>query len=253
MRLLRPIGGVVSAGLALVLAALPARADFKVWQPDAEYGETAIETLGDWGHDPVPARSGEESFTEEIEHGVTPWWLTELELEQQRLPGPDEQTNFSQVTSENLFQFTERGEYWLDAGFYFEYGQTMLPKTPSEITFGPVLRKEIFHTIDTVNIFFEKDLGNYATAGPSFLYAWETRIDLGTAVEPGFQAYGEPGVFGHFASAGQQDHRLGPMLFGTVALLGPGSLKWNGGILFGLTPAAPRETIRWQLEYELHF
>jgi hypothetical protein len=253
MRRLRPICGAVLASLALTVASQGAHADFKVWQPDAEYGETAIETLGDWGHDPHAARSGEESFTEEIEHGVTSFWLTELELEQNRLPGPDVPTNFSQVTSENLFQFTPRGEYWLDAGFYFEYGQTMLPRTPNEITFGPVLRKEFFHTIDTVNIFFQKDLGNYASAGPSFLYAWETRIDLGTAIEPGFQAYGEAGAFGHFAPLGQQDHRLGPMLFGTIAALGPGSLKWNGGILFGLTPAAPRETVRWQLEYELHF
>jgi len=34
---------------------------------------------------------------------------------------------------------------------------------------------------------------------------------------------------------------------------GPGTLKFNGGILFGLTPAVPRQTLRWQLEYEVHF
>jgi hypothetical protein len=42
-------------------------------------------------------------------------------------------------------------------------------------------------------------------------------------------------------------------LFGTVTRLGPGTLKWNAGILFGLTAAAPRETIRWQAKYEIHF
>ena len=31
------------------------------------------------------------------------------------------------------------------------------------------------------------------------------------------------------------------------------TLKFNGGILFGLTPAVPRQTLRWQLEYEVHF
>jgi hypothetical protein len=35
--------------------------------------------------------------------------------------------------------------------------------------------------------------------------------------------------------------------------LGPGTLKINGGMLFGLTPATPRQTFRWQLEYEIHF
>ena len=32
-----------------------------------------------------------------------------------------------------------------------------------------------------------------------------------------------------------------------------GTLKFNGGILFSLTPAVPRQTLRWQLEYEVHF
>jgi hypothetical protein len=50
-----------------------------------------------------------------------------------------------------------------------------------------------------------------------------------------------------------QDNRIGPELFGTVANIRPGSLKWNAGLLFGLTSASPRETIRRQLEYEIHF
>jgi hypothetical protein len=35
--------------------------------------------------------------------------------------------------------------------------------------------------------------------------------------------------------------------------LGPGTLKFNGGTLFGPTPAVPRQTLRGQLEYEVHF
>jgi hypothetical protein len=247
MRIVRVL--LAAAAAAVALAGGPAAADFKVWYPDAEFGETAIETLGDWGHSPLAIHSGEQSYTEELERGVTPFWRTELELEQQRLPGPGQPTNFSQVTSENVFQFTERGEYWLDAGLFFEYGQSMLPKTPNETTLGPILREEVFGTIDTVNLFVEKDLGSYAEGRPNFLYAWETRLALGTPIEPGFQAYGMPSQSGRFLG----DQRLGPMLFGAVTRLGPGTLKWNTGVLFGLTPAAPRETIRWQAEYEIHF
>ena len=253
MRLLRPVCGVLVTGLTLAAAARPALADFKVFQPDAEFGETAVEIVGDAGFDPVPGRAGEQSFVEEIERGVTPFWRTELELEADRDAGPGQPTNFTQFTWENVFQLTQPGEYFMDSGFFFEYGQTILPDSPNETTFGPIFRKEMFRTIDTVNLFFEKDIGGTASGRPIFSYRWETRIDLGTAIEPGFQAYGQPGAFGHFAPLGEQDHRLGPMLFGTVAVLGPGSLKWNAGVLFGLTPAAPRETIRWQAEYEIHF
>jgi hypothetical protein len=236
-------------GAAVIAAAGPAVASFKVWQPDAEYGETAVETLGDWGHAPIAAHSGEQLYTEEIERGLTPFWRTELELEQERLPGPGQPTNLSAVASENVFQLTERGQYWLDAGLFAEYEQSLLPKTPNAAIFGPILRKEMFGTIDTVNLFVEKDLGSYAEGRPHFLYAWETRIALGTPIEPGFQAYGAPDPAGHLLG----DQRLGPVLFGTVTRLGPGALRWNAGVLFGLTAAAPRETIRWQAEYEIHF
>jgi hypothetical protein len=239
------------AALLLCTAASPAEADFKVWTPDVNPGELALETVGDWGHDGNPARSGEQSYTQELEYGVNEWWQTELELEFNRAPGPGNPTDYTQVTTENLIQLTERGEYWMDAGFFVEYGQAA--HAPDETTFGPVLRKEFAHTIDTLNLFVEKDIGGAASGRPSLLYAWETRIDLGTPIEPGFQAYGEPGPLGHFAPTGQQDHRIGPQLFGVVEKIGPGSLEWNGGILFGLTPAAPRITLRWQAEYELHF
>src|SRR5215469_4278263 len=112
----------ISIGLVLsVAAAMPAAADFKVQMPDAETGEIAVEPIGDIGHDSLPAHSGELSSVQEFEYGVNGFWRTELELEQNRDAGPGQSFQFSQVTSENFFQFTERGQYWLDAGFFAEF------------------------------------------------------------------------------------------------------------------------------------
>jgi hypothetical protein len=100
---------IIAAGAALTLATVvPAAADFKVQMPDAETGEFSIEPLGDYGHDPNPAHSGELSTTQEFEYGVNGFWRTELELEQERAAGPQQSYNFSQVTSENIFQFRAR-------------------------------------------------------------------------------------------------------------------------------------------------
>lgn len=242
------------AGAALLAAtAVPAAADFKVQTPDAETGEVAIEPLGDIGHDPLAAHSGELSSTQELEYGVNSFWRTELELEQERDAGPGQSIHFSQVTWENILQFTERGEHWVDSGFFFEFGKSTLADTPNEVTFGPIFRKEVFHTINTVNLFMQKDVGAYASGRPAFLYAWETRIALGTPIEPGFQAYGQPSSFEGFNSGWPQDNRIGPQLFGTIHNLGPGTLNWNAGVLFGVRPAAPLATWRWQAEYEIHF
>jgi hypothetical protein len=239
----------------LALAAMPtsALADFKVHLPDAEAGEFELEEVGSWGTSGNPATNNEQSFVHELGYGVNNWWHTEVEFETDRQFGPGNHLQFDQLTWENQFVYGEQGEYWLDPGFFWEYGQAMVGGNPNETTFGPTLRKEFFHTINTVNLFFEKDLGQHSDGHLNFLYAWETRIALGTPVEPGFQAYGTVGPIGKPLPISQQDHRIGPMLFATIGQLGPGSLKANGGILFGLTPGEPRRTLRWQLEYELHF
>jgi hypothetical protein len=247
--------------VALLLLGVPAaKADFKVWTPDVNKGELALENVGDFGADKDPAKNGEQSHTAEIEYGVTKWWQTELELEFARDPGPDTPTRFTQATSENLFQFTERGEYWLDAGFFAEYGQATVGGAANETTFGPVLRKDFWGLSNSINLFFEKDLGKHASGRPQFLWAWETRIDALAvtfgrhfAVEPGFQIYGQPGPLTHVATWSAQDNRGGPMLFGKIFNIGPGTLEWNAGLLFGLTPSVPKFTPRWQLEYETHF
>ena len=230
-----------------------ALADFKVQYPDAEAGEFELEEIGSYGRSGNPATDNEQSFVHELGYGVNNFWHTELEFETDRPGGPGNHLKFDQLTWENKFIFSERGQYWLDPGFFWEYGHGMLAGMPDETTFGPILRKEFFGTANTVNLFFEKELGKGAEGRTNFLYKWETRFLTGWIVEPGFQAYGEPGPIGHFQPTGQQDHRIGPQLFAEIHSLGPGTLLMNGGVLFGLTPAVPRETFRWQLEYELHF
>ncbi len=257
----RTLLAAVPGGLsALLLCGGSARADFKVWTPDVNYGELAVENVGDAGFDPNGSKTGEQSYTAELEYGLTNWWQTELELEFSRDPGAGQVTNFSQITSENLFQLTERGKYWLDAGFFAEYGQSLLKNNPNETTFGPVLRKDFWGMSNSINLFVEKDFDQHASRTPIFLYAWETRIDAwetrfgrSFVVEPGIQLYGEPGPFGNFPQWSKQDQRAGPQLFGKIFNIGPGTLEWNGGVLFGLTPAAPRVTLRWQAEYEIHY
>jgi len=249
----RRFGTTGCAILAFVVMPVAALADFKVHLPDAETGEFEIEEVGSWGSSGNPATDNEQSFVHELGYGVTTWWHTELEFETNRDFGPGNHLRFDQLTTENQFVFGEPGQYWLDPGFFWEYGQAMVGGNPNETTFGPTLRKEFFHTINTVNLFFEKDIGSHADPHVNFLYAWETRIALGTPIEPGFQAYGFIGPVGHPLPISEQDHRIGPMLFTTIHDLGPGTLKANGGILFGLTPGEPRRTLRWQLEYEVHF
>ena len=93
-----------------------------------------------------------------------------------------------------------------------------------------------------------------------FRWAWETRVDALTmrigdrfSIKPGFQYYSQPGKIGNFSRWNDQDNRIGPQLFGRISNIGPGTLEWNAGVLFGLTNSVPKLTPRWQFEYETHF
>jgi hypothetical protein len=253
LRSLRYYREIAMIGWIACITPAGAQADFRVKYPDAEPGEFEIENIGSYGQDSRPGENDEQSHVLEFEYGATNFWKPELEFEFDRPAGPGNRLRFNQITLENVFQFTERSEYWMDTGFFAEFGKAMIGNSPNETTFGPIFRKEIAGTINTVNLFIEKDLGSYSAGRPNFLYSWETRIALGTLIEPGFQAYGQPGAFGHFLPVGQQDQRIGPQLFGNFSSLGPGTLHFNAGLLLGLTPASPRRTLRWQFEYELHF
>jgi hypothetical protein len=245
---------------AAVLVDRGAKADFKVWLPEVNFGEVAIETVGNSGFDPHADRSGEQSQTLEFEYGATRWGLTEREFEFERDAGPGQNIYFTSLTSENLFQLTQRGEYWIDVGFFAEYGLAMKKGEANGVTLGPVLRKDFWGLSNTVNLFFAKDIGHNAATGTQFLWAWETRVDALAvrfgdrfSVEPGFQYYSQPGKIGHFSDWNSQDNRIGPQLFGKVFNIGPGTLEWNAGFLVGLTNAVPKLTPRWQFEYEIHY
>ena len=244
---------VFAVVMATAMFAFGARADFKVKLPEVNPGEFELETVGNYGRSGNPLTDNEKSFVHELEYGFNNFWKSGLEFETNRAAGPGNRLQFDALTWENWFVMGEPGQYWLDAALFAEYSRGMLNGSPDGVKFGPLLRKEIGPTINTVNLFLAREVGSNASNRTNFSYAWETRIATGWIIEPGFQAYGEPGDIGHFTSVSEQDHRIGPQIFGAVYALGPGTLKFNGGVLFGLTPATPRQTLRWQLEYELRF
>jgi hypothetical protein len=78
------------------------------------------------------------------------------------------------VVSENTVQLTEPGKYFANLGFYVEYGQSVTTSRnagPNQVTFGPLIAKNIGRTIHTVNLFLTRELGpNRGPHGLDFAY-----------------------------------------------------------------------------------
>jgi len=253
----------VLATALVMLAPVGARADFHVVSPyEIDLGELEIEHNGDAVLDRRPDQRGATSYTTEFGTGLTSWWHSEIELGFDRAPGDGQPTLLTQAVWENMIQLTEPGEQFADLGFYFEYGQSTTTghnAASNELTFGPVIAKDIGRTTHTINLFFTRQLGPDQTSqGLDFSYAWQSRWNIWAPLSPAIEIYGDTGTLGSVPRLSQQQLLLGPVGVGRLRLnelgLGhAGVVKYEIGWLFGTTPATARGTLRWRLELEIPF
>jgi hypothetical protein len=253
----------VLAVALVMLAPEGARADFRVVSPyEIDLGELEIEHNGSAVFDRRPDQRGATSYTTEFGTGLTSWWHSEIELGFDRAPGDGQPTLLTQAVWENMIQLTEPGEQFADFGFYFEYAQSTTTgrnAASNELTFGPVIAKDIGRTTHTMNLFFTRQLGPDQTShGLDFSYAWQSRWNIWAPLSPAIEIYGDTGALGSVPRLSQQELLLGPVGVGVLRLnqlgLGhAGKLKYEIGWLFGTTPATARGTLRWRLELEIPF
>ena len=242
---------------AVCLVGNAARADLKVRMPDVDYQELEFEHNGLVTFDAKGSPLNHaQSFTNSIGYGVLPWWS--IELEGEMASGGGQHLTWNAVTLENIFQLTEPGEYFFNAGIFAEYSQSTLRGQPSGFTFGPIIQKEIndvlgIDTVHTVNLFLSRDVGHDATKATGFSYAWQSLVRTHPLISPGIEFYGSIPDIAHAGPVSQQQHWVGPVLAGAANFAPYGKLKYEVGYLFGLTPASGRSAIRWMLEYEIAF
>ncbi len=61
---------------------------------------------------------------------------------------------------------------------------------------------------------------------------------------------GEMGEWDHWEDSDDQNHRIGPAVFGKLNVGQKQAIKYNAALLFGASDAAPDHTFRLQVEYE---
>jgi hypothetical protein len=247
----------------LLSVQLKARADFHVVSPlEIDLGELEIEHNGSDTVDHRFGVGGQQSYTMELGTGLTSWWHSEIELGFDNDPGNGQKTLLTQLVTENMFQLTEPGEAFANFGFYVEYGQSMTHgsfASSNELTFGPVISKDIGRTTHTVNLFLTRQLGpNQTSQGVDFSYAWQSRWNLWAPLSPAIEFYGDTGTLGSIPGFSQQQLIIGPVAVGSLKMhdlgLGnAGQLKYEIGWLFGATQASPAGTLRWRVEVEIPF
>jgi hypothetical protein len=252
-------GAVVLLGVGGAFA--PARADFELHYPIIDYREFELEHNGDTTVDkPNSGKSNNQSYTVELGYAPVSWWEPEIEFDMGAAPG--ENWNYSATTFENTFQLTEQGKYWADLGFFAEYSHAASKADADELTFGPLVQKQMtdilgldlgHDTLHTLNLLFTKEIGRNRNDATPLAIAWQSRLQINQFFQPGVEYYGNITSIAGLSNGEATQHRLGPALVGQYNMFQYGKIKYETGYLFGLNQATEKGTIRWRFEYEKAF
>lgn len=218
-------------------------------------GEWEAEYFGYRSVDDDGAKNNAQKHKFAIGYGVTSWWKTELygiwEKE------PDDDVDFDAFEWENIFQFTKKGEYWVDVGAALAYEWTPDNNHADAIETRLLLAKDIGATSHVTNVKFEKQVGEGPRESLEAAWLWSSRYNYSPYFKPGFEIQSEFGEVDDMGDFDEQKHYIGPVAYGVIPFEVEGNhiegVHYRVGYLFGASDAATDGQIIWQLEYELEF
>ena len=244
-RLVRLLGAV-ALGLPVVAHAGPS--DY-VYEPAVEYGEREIDFKT--GTAKLRNDEGRESAASlGFGYGVTQWWFTEAYLKYHHEPGNKSQ--YDAFEWENKFQLTEHNEYFVDVGLITEF-EAPKHEPGYEFKIGPLFQGDAGPVRWNANLLFERVLrGSPDEPHPTEMgYQLQARYSVSQGLDVGAQAFGDMGKWDHWSPSHEQDHRLGPAVFGKIKMgQGREAIRYNAAWLIGVTDGAAKNTFRLQAEYE---
>ncbi len=180
-------------------------------------------------------------------YGASETWFTEIYLKYTRVA---DVTRYDAVEWENKFQLTETGKYPLDLGAVIEFEVPRDRSEGYELKLGLLSQTDVGKLQLNGNLLLQRQYRN-ATGGQTQLgYQWQAKFPWRPELDFGLQGMGEVGQWNRWASHQDQNHRMGPTVFGKLALGGRQSLRYNAAWLIGVSQAAPDHTLRLQTEFE---
>ena len=237
----------ICLGFTTAVRAGPLGSADYVYTPAVTEGEKEI----DFKIGTAKARDGTRTSatTLGLGYGVNSFWFTEVYFKAKR-ETPDS-LRYDALEWENKFQLTETGKYPVDVGFIVEIERPKDRSEGYELRFGPLFQTELTQSVvANLNILFGK---NYRTTTPAPMelgYQWQLKYRWMPQFEVGAQGFGRLGPVRNWLPGDQQEHKLGPAVFGKIRLEGRRAIYYNAAWLVGANSNTARNTFRLQAEYE---
>lgn len=240
------LAALVLTSLTLPTVATAGPADY-ILSPLVEEGEREIEFKAGSAKLRDGTRASKESIG--LGWGATSWWFTEIAAVWHKQPG--ERHGFDAWEWENRFQLTPTGKYPVDVGLLFEIERPKDRSEGYEYRWGPLLQSDLSPTVQAnLNLLWEKHVRASEGGKAELGYQWQLKYRWRPELEFGVQGFGDVGPWNDWEPHAEQPHVAGPLLLGRLKLGDHQVLKYNAGLLFGMTDGAPHRTFRLQAEYE---
>lgn len=216
--------------------------------PDVSAGEHEIEL--ELGTERDNGRRNADALTLSFGTGVTAWWATELGVELGR--ERDGHVRYDGIEWENRFRLLdEEDEAPIGLSLLASVERPREREEGWSATAGLLSQKKLGRFLLNANLLVERTWAAEAGENGTHLgYQWQLKYRHAPRLHYGLQGMGEVGKWNEWDRRDDQQHRLGPAIFGRVPLDEGQRLKYDVGLLFGLTQATPDHTLRMMLEYE---
>jgi hypothetical protein len=181
--------------------------------------------------------------------GVNRWWFTEVYAIWHKPPG--ERHGFDAWEWENKVQLTETGKHAVDVGLLLEIERPKDRSEGYEVRWGPLLQADLTQSLQgNLNLLFEKHVRSSEGGKAELGYQWQLKYRWKPSFEFGVQGFGDVGPWNDWEPRSAQPHVAGPAVFGRIKVGDRQAIRYNAGLLFGMTRGSPRNTLRAQAEYE---
>lgn len=226
------------AGFAI---APPAHATKTITSPYVTQGKAAVEWRGGYEMD-----DGEDEVFKtrnQFSYGLTDFYDLKVSVNTSH---DDEEDEFSDVDFENKFQILPKGEYFVDLGLRLDYTHA-LNSDSDGIGTKILLAKQTGELSHVLNLEAGRNIGDEASDEWGYGISYGASYPLSETLALGGEWYSDFGEFEDDYS--DQDHRVGPVLYGTAF----GAIKYQAGILAGISEAAPDATLKATANYSFEF
>jgi hypothetical protein len=227
-----------AAALAVLLLPGAAWASNKVSSPDITDGKTELEyRLGHDTDDDTAARNRQQTHKFVANHAFTPRWRMEGKAVASGRVGD---LDWTYLEWSNRWQVWKEKEGPVKLALQATYKLAVQSALPDKIEFTVLAARDTGPLSHTLNLNAENEIGDRAAGGTDINLGWKTKYRLMPALDPGVEFYADFGKVGSRQPSMADKYQIGPTLSGEIL---PG-LKYDTGLLFGLSRAVPDERFK---------